>query len=194
MHERLYMLLLLQYHYRYQYRYHMRFEKMKKRKSGLFKKRILDILPEDDSKMQSTELFKEARKPWKDNQYKGMGPNTASYYLKSLIKEGLVNRIHEEHGKEVYYAKSSKNVKMMQLSEEIIKEKADLLLRELRRRLEKTIKLEVDYCEKNASFEDEEEKNAFVNEIINEDELKLTLGRILVEYGKELIKSAYTKR
>jgi hypothetical protein len=101
-----------------------------------------------------------------------------------------IDKLKRENQKEVYYVKS-KTVNLIQLSEDMINEETDLLLKEIRSEFDKTIKLELDYCKKHAPFENKGEERAFVNEILNEDELKLIRGRILVKYGKKLIKSAY---
>src|SRR5665648_262236 len=148
---------------------------------GHFENRILGILHDDFSKMQSTKLFNEARKPYTEMhadgktvvRFKGQGPNTTSYYLKRLIKQGRVNRIHDpKHPKDVYYTKN-KNVKLVQLSEDIIKETTELLLKELCIEFDNTIKGELAYCEKECPFDNKDEERAFVDEILNsDDELK----------------------
>jgi len=167
--------------------------------SGYYMSRILALFPETFSKIQSTELLALARKPiiekgkdGKQTQRKGMGPNTFYQYLNKLIEKGAIKQLPLEpnHPKDVYYTKCQ-NVKFFQISEELIKEKVNSLLKELPNELEKTIALELAYCEEECPFDDKDEERAFVNEILNEDELKLTLGRILVKHGNKLIESAY---
>ena len=155
--------------------------------TGYYKKTILELFPDDSSKIQSTELLRKARE-------RGIGPNTFYKYLEELVEKRIVKRLPPDpnNKKEVYYTKNE-NVKLVKLSEEMIKKYTDPLLKELIKKLELTIALEVDYCNENSPFEDERDKREFVSDIINEDEIKLTLGRILVEYGKELIKSAYNE-
>jgi Fe2+ or Zn2+ uptake regulation protein len=154
--------------------------------SGHYKEKILELFTDDSSKIQSTELLRKARE-------RRIGPNTFYKYLERLVEKGIVKRLPPDpnNKKEVYYIKNE-NVKLVKMSEGMIKEYTDPLLKELIKKLELTIALEVEYCNEHSPFEDEGDKRTFVNEIINEDEIKLTFGRILVEYGNKLVKSAYT--
>jgi Fe2+ or Zn2+ uptake regulation protein len=149
--------------------------------SGHYKGKILELFNDDSSKIQSTELLRKARAC-------GIGPNTFYKYLEMLLENGVVKRLPPDpnNKKEVYYTKNE-NVKLVKMSEEMIKKYTDPLLKELMKKLELTIALEVEYCNENSPFEDEVDKRGFVNEIINEDEIKLTFGRILIEYGNKLI-------
>lgn len=159
------------------------------RHSEKYVKKILSLMP-DDKPIQVKKILSLACTR-NDKNDKPMGPNTLFHYLK-FMDGTYIDKLQKtrKRQKEVYYTKS-KTVKLLQLSKEMINQKTDLLLKDIRGEVDKTIKLELDYCEKHAPFEDKKEERAFVNEIMNEDELKLTLGRILVEYGKKLIKSAY---
>jgi hypothetical protein len=165
--------------------------------SRYYMSRILGLFPDNVSKIRSTELIALARKPimekgknGKLTQRKGMGPNTTYNYLDRLVKKGAIKKIESEHTKDVYYTKCQ-NFKFFEISEELIKEKINAILRDLPMELEKTIKLELEYCEENTPFDDTKDETAFVNEILNEDELKQTLGRILVKHGNELMEGAF---
>ena len=68
--------------------------------SGYYMQRILNLLPNDSSKIQSKELVTLARKPvyeksknGEKKERKGIGPNTLFFYLDRLIKKGLVNKL-----------------------------------------------------------------------------------------------------
>jgi hypothetical protein len=159
------------------------------RHSEKYVKKILSLMPDDKPIQVKTILSLACTR--NDKNDKPMGPNTLFYYLKSM--DGTyIDKLQKtrKSQKEVYYVKS-KTAKLLQLSKAMINQKTDLLLKDIRGEVDKTIKLELDYCEKHAPFEDKKEECAFVKEIMNEDELKLTLGRILVKHGNKLIKSAF---
>lgn len=185
---------------------------MTRRKMPLwwYEKRILDLFDKfpKDSKIKVTELLAEAQNPYTEikegskinpesgrmesiiEQYEGMSPNKFYEALNSLEKKHSITRFKTpDNSKEVYFT-NSKNVKLLQLSETMIKEIVDPLLGDLRREVEKTITSELKYIGKEENLSKKEER-AIVNEITNTEELKLTLGRILVKHGKELKKSAY---
>ncbi len=172
----------------------------KRRNPYRYENRLLALLPKDGSKMQSTQLVKLASKSYVSKEPNGtlkerpgLSPNTVYHYLEELIKRGIVKKLPTDphHPKEVYYTKCG-NIQLIQMSEEMIKERANSLLKELPKELEKTIAKEIAYCRIHAPFEDKDDERGFVNEIINEDELRLTLGRILVKQGNKLIKSTHS--
>jgi len=171
----------------------------KRRNPFLYENRLLEIFQKYGPKIQSKKLvdFAKATFTAKDSrgrvqEHKGIGPNTVYFYLNELRNKKIVERvlIDPHHPKEVYY-ELRRNVRLARMSEELIKEKTKSLLPELQKELEKQIAIEIAYCEKECPFEDEEDKLGFINEIINDDELRLTLGRILVKQGNKLIKTSY---
>lgn len=155
-----------------------------------FENRILEILPNDYSKLQSTKLFNEARKPYvekrddgKVNRYKGMGPNTTSYYLKSLIKQGRVDKIRDpKHRKEVYYTKCQRP-KTLQLTEQIITEIIPLLER-MPKTINEAINSELEYMKKFENVSQDVEKE------IAEDKERIgrIVGSVLLEQAFRIIK------
>lgn len=161
--------------------------KMSKQKhqtwSRVSRQKVLGFFPDDCSKIKSTDLLQKARKCH-------MSPNTFYKRLEELIEIGAVKRIppNPDNLKEKYYTINA-NVKLVQISDETIKKYTEPLVKELIEELRKTITLEIDYCNENAPFDNNDEKKAFINEILNEEELKLTLGRILIKQGNILIGS-----
>jgi Fe2+ or Zn2+ uptake regulation protein len=70
-------------------------EVMVRRWSGYYKKKILNLLPIDGSRVRSKDVHAKARRM-------GIGPNTVQNYLNLLVGEGSVEPI-AERPKEVYY-------------------------------------------------------------------------------------------
>lgn len=164
-----------------------------------FENRILKILPDDYSKMQSTKLFNEARKPYteiredgKINRFKGMGPNTTSHYLKSLIKQGRVSKICDpKHPKEVHYTKC-KNPKSLIIAEEAVNEVKSLLER-LPAEFNKLFQSELAYYREFAGKEMTAEDEKWAYQVITEDQdvIELKIASVLIKQAQKFVESAF---
>lgn len=88
-------------------------EVMVRRWSGYYKKRILDLLPADGSKIRSKGIHAKAREM-------GIGPNTVQNYLNLLVGEGSVKLVAEKP-KEVYYSRCER-ARIENLISEFMKE------------------------------------------------------------------------
>jgi len=88
-------------------------EVMVRRWSGYYKKRILELLPVDGSRVRSKGIHAKAREM-------GMGPNTVQNYLNLLVEEGSVKLVAEKP-KEVYYSRCER-ARIENLISEFMKE------------------------------------------------------------------------
>ncbi len=153
----------------------------------IYVERILNLMP-DDSKIRAKDLIDKAQKQILDRKGRPIGGNTLYRYLNFMQEKKYIFKINDERKKAVYYIKREK---LSRFTEDMMKDRVDLLLKEVRKEFNKTISLELEFCKTNAPFKNIKEEKAFVNEIINEDEFNLTLGRILVKYGERLKRNAY---
>jgi len=162
-----------------------------------FENRILKILPDDFSKMQSTILLNEARKPYtenrdgKINRYKGMGHNTTSYYLKSLIKQGRVNKIQDSEDRRMFYYTKCKNPKTIVITEEAINA-VKSMLEKLPEQINKSIEREFAYYKEFAEdLTVDEERNAYMEISEDRDKIDLIIASVLIKQAQKFIEAVF---
>jgi hypothetical protein len=167
----------------------------RQKQSGYYMQRILNLMPEDFSKIQSKELVALARQPnpergknGKPMQSKGIGPNTLFFYLDRLIKKGLVNKlpIDPNHPKEVYYTRC-KNPKVVIITEQAI-DKVKALFDEFPKEIERMIELELaTYRQYSEETSEEEENQVYMDISQNPDEIEYRFGRLLLKKALSFI-------
>ena len=160
--------------------------------------RILSLLPNDFSKIQSKELVALARQPIYEKgkngetiKRKGIGPNTLFFYLDRLMKRGLVNKLpfDPEHPKDVYYTRC-KNPKKIVITEQAINE-VKVLFEELPKEIEKMIELELaTYREYSEEASEKEENEVYMQISQDQDEIEYRFGRLLLRKALKFIEEA----
>ncbi len=157
--------------------------------------RILNLFPNDFSKIQAKDLLKQARQPIieKGVRRKGIGPNTVYYYLDRLVKKGLVNKlpVDPNHPKDVYYSKF-KNPKSIMLTEAAINQ-VKSLLDKLPEELYKQFEKELEYYREFSDEELDEEEEKWATMVItgDQDEIELKIASTLIKQAQKFIEEVF---
>ncbi len=175
----------------------------KTRDSYRYESRILELLPNDGSRVQSKRFLKLATQPYTEKKPEGMyvsrpgmSLTTVYYYLNGLIEKGIVKKWDKsvdptiKSPKDVYYTKSQNfRVVQVHLSEQIVKEKIALLTKELLKEVAKTADFEIFAIKKDESDLSDEDARGIFSEITSSDfEMERALARVLVKQGIILFK------
>jgi len=166
--------------------------------SGYYMQRILNLLPNDYSKIQSKELVTIARTPvYKKSkngdkkERKGIGPNTLFFYLDRLIKKGLVNKlpVDPEHPKDVYYTRCQ-NPEAVIITEEAI-DRVKKMFEEFPKEIERMIELELAVHREHIGGMSKEEENRVIMQISqDQNEIEYRFGRLLLRKALDFIEDS----
>jgi hypothetical protein len=168
-----------------------------------YENRILEIVPDDGSRIKSKDFLNLAIQPYAEKktdgiivQRPGMSLTTVYYYLNSLIEKEIVKKWDKsvdptiKSPKDVFYTKSQDfKAGQVHLSEEIVKEKISLLVKETLKEVGNTANFEIFAIRKNEKDLSKDDSKGIFSEITRSDfEMERALARVLVKQGIILFK------